>query len=268
MRQVLGASLLVGAFLFKPILVFVVLLIAWTRIVRCRWKQLGFEVLGAAVAVIIAIIAAILKFGSAFVWVEWLEMGGYVFNNTPVSKGNWGLVPLYRELWGFDLSSYAAPCFLALSAVSLWLRARFLKIEREPEDLLALSLGLLTYMLSARLCWSHYYTLALIPLLLILRPELEQSKIWRAIRLGVGLLAGLLLSAKPVDDWLNLAIHESWGVYMCCGSFVLFILVLTETLKSNTAIAARNISSSLTKSRSDCQVAKDRPLGDGKIGHP
>jgi hypothetical protein len=241
-RHLLGGAVLGSAVMFKPNLVFVVLLLGLSWLIGGRFKDALSAAVGAAAAAAAAVVFSSAMFGSARCWLDWIKalllMPAEI---VPVAFGNYSLPRLVMDLSGMDLAGPLAVLLVSLSALAMWRGSRKAPaggadpLERELfKDALVVGLGCLVYLLSAPLAWLHYYLLAAPAAICMLRPigdcQARRRPRGVAVNRCLGIASIVLLSVVAlmqlvagVKPAANLAALATIG-----GASVLFVLTLRE----------------------------------------
>lgn len=228
------AGVLLGlAACFKPIVALVCLVVPVYRIACGDRRRAIDESSGIAGGLTAGVLIPMLAIDGG-IWQAWLARVRNFdwLTHSRVGAGNVSLVEFVLERGGPDLG---LPVFAAVaSAVVIGLVIRNAHRDRtaeadSPDDGLvgAIAIGLLAYLLTARLAWLHYYVLA-IPALLFLAGRIRNGRpSWFVV---LSLAAALAIAVKPV--------HQATALYdpvltmglMVAGGWVAFGLVLRELL--------------------------------------
>jgi hypothetical protein len=178
--------------LFKPNLIYVAILLIAAR------RRVGREVAGGIAGAAIAFVMASINYGTPRVWLQWIEAANQFWHRLP-ARGERNVTPalsLFHE-YGTWPSYAIAAVLLAIAAFVIWRR-------KESDDLLAIGLGLVIYLLSATVVWLHYMVLVLPLAIALLRSR------WAAV-VSIFALAAIaeepfeLLTGRPIypnDAWL------------------------------------------------------------------
>jgi hypothetical protein len=232
------AGLLCGlAACFKPIVAIVCLVVPAYRLATGDRRRAVDEGIGIAIGVAVGVAVPMLLVDRG-IWQAWLARVGSFdwLTHSRVAAGNVSLVELVIEKGGLDLALPLLAALLGLVGAGLFaLRGRAERATTgappttTPVDasglVAAMSLGLLAYLLAARLVWLHYYVLA-IPALLFLAGRIRRGRpAWFVI---AATIAGLAIAVKPVLQ--ATAVYDPYvtmGV-MVVGGWLAFGLVLRE----------------------------------------
>lgn len=191
--DLLAGGVLGLAVAFKPVLVFVpALLLLWYGLNR-RHRELGFELLGMGAGAALAVAISSVSFGTPLAWWHWLSgfSGVLTADVTDASLGNVAVARLLEDLLGVPTLAWQVVAALGAGAAVV-LAARRRDSDPRADDPAVLSLGLLTYLVSAKLVWLHYLVLVT-PLALHLLRATPHSGARRAL----AALALVLLGVSP-----------------------------------------------------------------------
>ncbi len=223
-RDVLSGLVLGCAILFKPNLLFVgALLVLWWLFAR-DWRRLGGNLIGCALAVLLALASSGILFGSLHCWLDWLT----ALRNMPpeiltVEMGNYSLAMFIRQLADVDARAVLIVALPLLGAGFVYAGR---KHTDDPARVVAvLALGCLIYLLSGELVWLHYYWLTVPALLLLLRPDKTELSLRRIVALLSFLLLTATLPLDLVDPYLV-------GVMCISGALLLTIHTMWETARA------------------------------------
>ena len=226
--QVAAGGLLGLLVLFKPNLAPLVPLLGACWFWRRRRAKLARQGAGLAAGLAVAAAATLLVFGSIGVWPRWLDyLNGLPPAKIPLSYGNVGLGRILFEAVGEDLSPLLAPLALAAALFCLW-RSRLRgpaeagAVPAAVEDVSALAAGILVYLLSAPIVWTHYLLLVLPAVLLLLRPGPGRE------RPALAVAALLAVAIDPWADAFGVADLQHQALVVTLGLLVLFVLVCRE----------------------------------------
>lgn len=210
--SLLSPPLLAGAFAgmliaFKPNLIFVPLLLAVARVASRDWPRLRLEVLGGAIGVVVAIVAAAIHYGSFGVWVQWVARANEFYHRLPTrtERNVTPLLALFQE-HGAWLSYVVALLLTIVAAVAIWR-------GRSRDDVLIVGLAILIYLLSATVVWLHYMVLVIPIALALLR--------WRTTAL-VSLLALAAIAEEPFEMLTRTAVFPNDAKLLGPALFALF----------------------------------------------
>ncbi len=242
----LGGGLALGfAVMFKPNLMFIVIMLIFSWIINRRWHKLIFECLGILAAAVGLFAYSNLFFGSSRCWYDWLTaLHAVPPDIISTEGGNYSTAFLVSGTTGMKVSVYLAAALAVLTAVFVWAGRRPAKIIPPKtsdikvnsdgaffEDTLMTSIGCLIYLLSAPLVWFHYFVLTIPMMLVVFRPLRDSCCLKTPGRLvyrtlSVVAVVGLMLD--PVVNLFNLTAHRSVAVVVCASALILFVLGLWE----------------------------------------
>ena len=226
--QVAAGALLALLVLFKPNLLPVVPLLAGGWWWRGRRRKLALQAAGLGAGAVVALLATQLVYGSLSVWTRWLEyVNGLPPAKIPLSYGNVGLGRLLLEAVGEDVSPALAALGTAAALYCLWCGRRAsggTAAGAAAEDGAALAAGVLVYLLSAPIVWTHYLLLALPAVLVALRPRAERPA-WRTAAAAAALFA---IAIDPWADPLGVRDVRLQAVVAALALLLLFVLVCLE----------------------------------------
>jgi hypothetical protein len=222
---------------FKPIVALVCLVVPAYRVAVGERRRAVDEGAGIAIGAAIGLAVPMLVVDGR-IWQAWLaRLGTFDWStHSRVAGWNVSLVELVFEKAGFDLALPLGVAILGLVGVTLFVlrdaaardQASARPAAADASVLVATtSLGLLAYLLAARLVWLHYYVLA-IPALLFLAGRIRRGRpVWFV---AAATIAGVAIAVKPVlqatavyDPYLTMGV-------MVVGGWLAFGLVLRELL--------------------------------------
>lgn len=224
--QCAAGALLALMVLFKPNLLPVVPLLAAGWLWRGRRRKLALQGAGLAVGALAALAATWLVFGTVSVWARWASyLGGLPPAKIPLSYGNVGLGRLLFEAVDEDLSPALAVLGTGIALFCTW-RGRSAPARAAGsaalEDGAALAAGVLVYLLSAPIVWTHYLLLAVPAALLALRPDDGALPAWHVAA------AAAALGALAIDPWadpLGVSDLRLQAVVAALALLLLFVMV-------------------------------------------
>ncbi len=230
---IIAGGLLGLAACFKPIVGLVCLVVPAYRIANGDRRRAVDEAIGIAGGLAAGVLIPLLAIDGG-IWQAWLaRIRSFDWlTHSRVDAGNVSLVEFVLERGGPDLG---LPLLAAVaSVVGIGLVIRHGRRDRAPEaappdDGLvgAITIGLLAYLLTARLVWLHYYVLA-IPALLFLAGRIRRGRpAWFVI---ASLAAAVAIAARPVLQATALDDPVLTMGMMVAGGWVAFGLVLRELL--------------------------------------
>jgi hypothetical protein len=171
---------------FKPNLILIPLLIAFTRIASRQGKRLRMEIAGGATGSAIAIIIAAISYGSPGVWVQWITAANQFWHRLPtrMERNVTPALALFHEHG--EWVSYAIAIALMSIAGAAIRRGR----RGEGKDVLVAGVAILIYLMSATVVWLHYMVLVIPVVLALMR--------WRSTAI-VSLLALAAIAEEPFE---------------------------------------------------------------------
>lgn len=148
---------------FKPNLILIPLLLAVARMASRDWRRLRLEVLGGAIGVAIAVIAAAIRYGSFNVWLQWIARANEFYHRLPtrMERNVTPLLKLYHE-YGAWLSYSVALLLTVIAIIAIWR-------GRSRDDVMIAGVAILIYLLSATVVWLHYMVLVIPVALALMR---------------------------------------------------------------------------------------------------
>jgi hypothetical protein len=236
-RDVLGGLLLGLATAFKPNLIFVVVLVLFSRAVHRRYRPLAEGAAGLLLGGIVALGSSSLVFGSARCWIDWLA----AVRRLPdaiitVEMGNLGLARLLGDWTGLDASLVLMPLLTAIAAVAIWLsrqdteRAGDDADRASLQDRFGVALGCVVMLLSLRLVWMHYFVLAAPAVVLLLGPVRDDR--WDTVALVsrrlLPVVALVVLCIQPLIELGIVRGFASLTVVVCAATALLLVSLLRE----------------------------------------
>jgi hypothetical protein len=230
---IVAGGLLGLAACFKPIVGLVCLVVPAYRLARGDRQRAIDETSGIAGGLVAGVLIPMLAIDGG-IWQAWLaRIRSFDWlTHSRVSAGNVSFVEFVLERGGPDLG---LPLLAAVaSVVGIGLVVRHGRRDRAPEAappddglIGAIAIGLLAYLLTARLAWLHYYVLA-IPSLLFLAGRIQRGRAaWFVI---ASLAAAVAIAVRPVLQATALDDPVLTMGMMVAGGWVAFGLVLRELL--------------------------------------
>ena len=255
--------------MFKPVLIFAVLLVLLLKLVTKRYGDALRETVGFAAAAALAVISSAIYFGSVGVWTRWVtQLSGITPEKNTLAMGNYAFNTLFRGWFGTGFNHYAGGLgILAVIGVVVWIAHRRHNPTQSPTsrddespassddkdtpalspalaapraerdrffaiDLLALATGLLVFLVVSKLVWLHYYVLCLPALVIILRPqEANSGVVFDAIKRCVVGIALLLLALNPVLFAFKLTKPKSMALCVVIGLILLLASAAAELVR-------------------------------------
>lgn len=242
-RDFLGGAVLGFSIMFKPNLVFVVLMLSISWLINRRYKKFTSEYAGIAVSVIAAFIFSGIMFGSIECWADWFAaILSAPSSIIKVTLGNFGLSMLLADWFNIDVVGFITAVSVGVAMVFAWFGRRVtredaIKVPDRPfiEDALMVAVGCLIYVLSARLVWLHYYVLTIPMAIFILRPQGAFHQPARSrgitIRRVLGAVAIVAITINPLQALFGIRAPHGVAFMIIIGTSILFVLAMQE-LKS------------------------------------
>jgi hypothetical protein len=192
---------------FKPNLILIPLLLAVARVAVRDWRRLRLEVLGGAIGVALAIIAAAIRYGSFHVWVQWIARANEFYHRLPTrtERNVTPLLALFHER-GAWLSYMVAVLLTVIGIVAIWR-------GRSRNDVMIAGVAILIYLLSATVVWLHYMVLVVPVAFALLR--------WRTTAV-VSLLALAAIAEEPFELLTRIAVYPHDAKLLGPALFALF----------------------------------------------
>jgi hypothetical protein len=243
---VLGLSVM-----FKPNLVFVVLMLVIAWIINRRFEKLVLELMGISIAIIVAVTTSSLFFGSSLCWFQWYEALIIIPNEILlVSMGNYSLSRLIFDFTDINVSKYFIFVLLLLTSYFVYRsRRKVFNIDLMKEnnvyeqdlkagfleDVATVSTGALIFLLSSSLVWLHYFILVIPAIIYIFRPEnylSQNNSIGKliVIKRFLPAIALLLVSNEPLlrlSSIIQVTPHFT-AAAICSGTLIFYFLMLWE----------------------------------------
>jgi hypothetical protein len=211
-RVVLAGLVLGSAVSLKPNLAFVALFVVWGWVSQRRYPTALLGLGGIAGGMALSIGLSSWHFGTGASWVRWSSevlrlVGEHEFG---VAGGNFALAKILNEVFSLPAGLILPILLIPGLLYAVWHAARrrpFASSEL-PEALTA-ALGCLASLLAVRLVWVHYYVLAILPVLFLLRPagasDCEPRLVRRTHLRALAIVGTAMLSwnASMVPDSLS-----------------------------------------------------------------
>lgn len=196
---------------FKPNLILLPLLLAVARIAARDWRRLRLEVLGGVVGVVIAIVAAAIRYGSFGIWIQWVSRANEFYHRLP-TRTERNVTPLLElfHAHGAGLSYVTALLLTIIAAVVIWR-------GRNRDDVLIAGVAIMIYLLSATVVWLHYMVLILPIALGLMR---------RRGTAIVALLALAVIAEEPFEFLTRTAIYPNDAKLLAPAFVALFVCAL------------------------------------------
>lgn len=239
-RWFAGGLILGILILFKPNLVFVVVMLGAARLIQRRFARGAAELGGLAAAAIGVAILSFAATGTLRNWLDWWRAGTSMPASViTMALGNYSLMQVLSRLVGDGAARLLAVALAALAVGCVWRGHRRSGAgqglpgpEADLEDVLLISVGCLLYLLSAPLVWLHYYLLT-VPIGLCLArpasspsPRSEHGSAW-AVR-GLAVAAMALIALNPLHCVVKFQAGPWVAVSLIGGTAVVFLLALRE----------------------------------------
>lgn len=192
---------------FKPNLILIPLLLAVARVAVRDWRRLRLEVLGGAIGVAIAVIAAAIRYGSFNVWLQWIARANEFYHRLPtrMERNVTPLLALFHEHGAWP--SYVVALLLTVIAIiAIWR-------GRSRDDVTIAGVAILIYLLSATVVWLHYMVLVIPVALALMR--------WRTTAV-VSLLALAAIAEEPFEMLTRSAVFPNDAKLIGPALFALF----------------------------------------------
>jgi hypothetical protein len=192
---------------FKPNLILIPLLLAVARIASRDWRRLRLEVLGGAIGVAIAIVAAAVRYGSFYIWLQWIARANEFYHRLPTrtERNVTPLLALFHER-GAWLSYVVALLLTVIAVVAIWR-------GRSRNDAAIAGIAILIYLLSATVVWLHYMVLVVPIALALMR--------WRTTAI-VSVLALAAIAEEPFELLTRIAVYPNDAKLLGPALFALF----------------------------------------------
>jgi 4-amino-4-deoxy-L-arabinose transferase-like glycosyltransferase len=196
---------------FKPNLILLPLLLAVARLAARDWRRLRLEVLGGIAGVLIAIVAAAIRYGSFGIWLQWVSRANEFYHRLP-TRTERNVTPLLElfHAHGAGLSYVTALLLTIIAAAVIWR-------GRNRDDVLIAGVAIMIYLLSATVVWLHYMVLVIPIALGLMR------------RRGTTLVALLALAAiaeEPFELLTRTAIYPNDAKLLAPAFVALFVCAL------------------------------------------
>jgi len=230
-RPALAGGWLGIAALWKPNLVFVIGTVSfvwWVRGERARpWSHLA----GVAAGALAAAAYAIAFFGTARVWLWWLQAAARLTHDFPVPVGEGNFAPTRVLEQGFGVRLGVAWPIALVALLGLALRrtasSRRGSAPVDGEILVLVGIGCAVSLLAAPLAWLHYYLLGVFLVAWVLRPAPRGGAVpWPYRVAGVG--AVVALSMGPLLQLFVPSAPYRWAAFGNGGLLVLLLLGLYD----------------------------------------
>jgi len=238
-KDFLGGIALGFTVMFKPNLVFVILMLTLCWMINRRFRKVALEYAGIITAVTAAFIISSVSLGSARCWNEWFTaILSAPRDMIKLSFGNIGLAMLILDRFNIDAAKYLIFIFASFAVLFIWLGRRRVIIEGEDdkekaffEDVLMVIAGSLIYLLSCPLVWLHYFILTIPAALFILRPHAAVSTpaILKMIaRRFFSVVAISIIAINPLQMLFGTSASNYIPFAVSLSTFMLYILTLRE----------------------------------------
>jgi len=202
--------------LFKPTLIFCILLLTIFWSMEGKLKKLSFEFAGIGTALAIGITLPRFLFGNTCTWQSWYETyPSILYTNFFLTGGFLGKLLNLKNILFYGL--FAVILFLLTALFLFWIKLvqknpnhrEILSLEKQLDfwidEYSVVMLGIGIYFLSGPIVHSHYFLLAVPWALLLLRPRhLPPFSHYSRYVYGVIFLACIFLAVHPIFKKLNL----------------------------------------------------------------
>ncbi|HEX2061176.1 MAG TPA: glycosyltransferase 87 family protein, partial [Thermoanaerobaculia bacterium] len=214
------AGLLVA---FKPNLILVPLLLAVARIAAREWHRLRLEVIGGAIGVAIAVVAAAINYGSFRVWLQWIARANEFYHRLPtrLERNVTPALALFHEHGAWV--SYTLALVLTLIACVVIVRAK------RADDVLVAGIAILVYLLSATVVWLHYMVLVVPVAFALLRSRVGAV---------IALLALAAIAEVPYEWLTRSAIYPNDAMLIGPALVALYVCAMARSIRPATPTAA------------------------------
>jgi hypothetical protein len=258
-----GLVLGLGA-MFKPNLMFVVLMLSVSWLINRRFRKAAMVYAGIILAAVGAFIFSSAVYGSVRCWSDWLEIMPQVTDYLyVVDKHNYAPAMLIFDWVGVKTSMFLTATLLAVATVFVWVGRRNageigLKAdnnesgrERELfEDMLMVATGCLIYLLSATLVWLHYFVLTVPMTLIILRPSdaARPTASWAMVTRRVLAAAAVVVIAElPIRTLFSVTNAYHSAMLLDAATLTLFGLGMWELLSLGKGVPASATASGMSE---------------------
>jgi len=239
----LGGLLIGLMVLFKPTLIFCMLLLSILWLFKGRTKKLIIEFAGIGIALAIGIILPIIMFGQACRWQSWYETyPSILYTNFFLTGGFLGKLLNLKNILFYGL--FGVVLFLLTALFLFWIKL----VQKNPncrevsslkrqldfwiDEYSVVMLGIGIYFLSGPIVHSHYFLLAVPWALLLLRPRdlFPFSPSFRYFYWMV-FLACIFIAAHPIFKKLNLTNYPNHSLWSFGGILIFYGFTLLEYYK-------------------------------------
>jgi len=229
--------------LFKPTLIFCILLLSVFWLLEGRVKKLIIEFAGIGIALAIGIILPILMFGQACRWHAWYAtLPSVLYTKFYLTGGFLGKLLNLKSVSLYGLFGAVLLCITSLYL--FWVRVvqkkttnrEILFSERKLDcwidEYSVVMLGIGIYFLSGPVVHSHYFVLTVPWPLLLLRPRCLSSfsHYFRGFYWMV-FLACIFIAVHPIFKKLNLTNYPNHSLWSFGGIWILYGFTLLEYYK-------------------------------------
>jgi len=239
MKDFLGGIILGFTVMFKPNLVFVILMLTICWMINRRFRKITLEYTGIILGVIIAFIVSTVLLDSMRCWNGWFTaILSAPHDIIKLSYGNFGLAMLILDRFNIDAVKYLIFILLSLAVVFIWLGRRHVIIAGKEdldraffEDVLMVAVGCLIYLLSCPLVWLHYFVLTIPAALFILRPHITVSTpvtLAVIVRRFFSVAAIMIIAINPMQALSGIRAPNYVAFAISVSTFTLYGLALWE----------------------------------------
>jgi hypothetical protein len=204
---------------FKPNLILLPLLLAVARIASGKGPRLRLELFGGIAGVLVAVVAAAIRYGSFAIWLQWLARANEFYHRLPTrtERNVTPLLALFQQHGAWP--SYVVALLLTLvAAIAIWR-------GKNRDDVLIAGVAVMIYLLSATVVWLHYMVLV-IPVALAL--------LHRRGTAIVALLALAAIAEEPYELLTRTAIYPNDAMLLAPAFVALFVCALWAITRSPT----------------------------------
>jgi hypothetical protein len=229
--------------LFKPTLIFCILLLGIFWLLKGRVRKLIVEFSGIGTALATGIILPGLLFGQTCTWQSWYRIyPSILYTNFFLTGGFLGKLLNLQNILFYGL--FGAILFLLTVLFLFWIKgARTTQNHREIsyldkkldfwiDEYSIVMFGIGIYFLSGPIVHSHYFLLAVPWALLMLRPRhLPSFSQYSRYFYWMDFLACIFMAVHPVFKKLNLTNYQNHSLWSFGGIWIFYGLTLMEFYK-------------------------------------
>ena len=229
--------------LFKPTLIFCILLLSIFWLFKGRKKKLFIEFAGIGIALTGGFILPRLLFGNTCTWQSWYETyPSILYTNFFLTGGFLGKLLNLKSVPLYGL--FGAILFLLTALFLFWIKL----VQKTPnrrevssskgqlhfwiDEYSVVMLGIGIYLLSGPIVHSHYFLLAVPWALLLLRPRhLPPFSHYSRYFYWMVFLACIFIALHPIFKKLNLTNYPNHSLWSFGGIWIFYGLTLMEYYK-------------------------------------